>query len=510
MIIKAFYGDDLAAVRLPDETRVISAPPTLPALPDYEASVRKALLEPLGCPALSKIVKPDSRVTIAFDDLCLPLPPMARDLRGRAMGVVLEELFGAGVSRDRIKLVCANGLHRKWTLKELRHILGRKVFSEMGPERITNHDAEDPEGVCELGKSEEGRVVEVNRLVRDSDLVVYVNINWTAMNGGWKSVLVGLGTFRSIREHHNSAVLEQGTVMDPERSMFHEIMMDMGKVVSRNANFFTVETVINNRIWTGLAERFLSLEGGRSAGGVPGIARLAYPIPAGAKHFMAGFLRSFFEPVAVHAGRVEQVHPKTLEALARQMNVEVKGQTDALFLALPNVSPYSSFSRINPILTMNMALGYVYNMYQGMPVVRPGGVMIVLNPFLPGFHSRHHPSYIEFWERVLLETKAPKEIEERFEMDFARRPDYIRRYRDDFAYHGVHPLYAWSWGTLALKNLSRVIVVGALNRDIIERMGLENAASVDDALAMAGDTLGRGFSITHPVMPPIFCSVVRE
>ena len=59
------------------------------------------------------------------------------------------------------------------------------------------------------------------------------------MNGGWKSILVGLGTFESIRAHHNVGVLEQGTLMDPDRSHYHGMMGEMGAVVSENANIFT-------------------------------------------------------------------------------------------------------------------------------------------------------------------------------------------------------------------------------------------------------------------------------
>ena len=73
MLKKVFYGDDMVTVNLPDETRVLSALDPLEALTDYERSVRYALSSPLGCPPLREQVGPRSRVTIAFDDPCLPL-----------------------------------------------------------------------------------------------------------------------------------------------------------------------------------------------------------------------------------------------------------------------------------------------------------------------------------------------------------------------------------------------------------------------------------------------------
>ena len=42
-----------------------------------------------------------------------------------------------------------------------------------------------------VGKTEKGEDVEVNRRVAESDLLVYVNINLVAMDGGHKSTSTG-------------------------------------------------------------------------------------------------------------------------------------------------------------------------------------------------------------------------------------------------------------------------------------------------------------------------------
>lgn len=503
-----FCGDDLVRVSLPDETRVIAAPDPMPGLCDYSGAVRRALREPMGSVPLASLVRPGNRVTIAFDDPCLPQPPMARDVRAVAVEAVLEELFRAGIEKERVRLVCANGLHRKWTQEELRHLIGRRIWQQMGPSRIVNHDAEDPDGIVDLGRSRNGHPVQVNRRVTESDLLVYVNVNWTPMNGGWKSILVGLGTFESIRAHHNVAVLGRGTLMDPERSAYHGMMAEMGAVVAEHANVFTVETVVNNRVWGPGIDRLLSLNGRERNGAVSRPLRWARSLPEPVKQRLAGRLRSAYEPIAVNAGRVDAVHPATLAALGREQTVTVKDQTDALFLALPNLSPYSVFSRINPILMTNMALGYAYNLHQRRPVVREGGIVILMNPFLPGFHPQHHPSYQEFYDRVLAQTRDPKEIEEHFETDFASRPDYVYRYRHQYAYHGVHPFYAWAWGCLAMKQMSRILVVGARDPQVVERLGFTAVPNLEQALSAAGEALGKGFSISHLVVPPIFVTEV--
>ena len=54
------------------------------------------------------------RVTIAIDDISLPLPPMATpDIRQTILEIVLEMLGANGV--DDVHIIIANSLHRKMT-----------------------------------------------------------------------------------------------------------------------------------------------------------------------------------------------------------------------------------------------------------------------------------------------------------------------------------------------------------------------------------------------------------
>ena len=50
----------------------------------------------------------------------------------------------------------------------------------------------------------------------ESDLLIYVNINLVAMDGGHKSVPVGLASYRSVKHHHNvETMLHSKSYMDP-------------------------------------------------------------------------------------------------------------------------------------------------------------------------------------------------------------------------------------------------------------------------------------------------------
>ena len=162
----------------------------------------------------------------------------------------------------------------------------------------------------------------------------------------------------------------------------------------------------------------------------------------------------------VTAGAVGPVHEVTLEHCAAQQAVGVRGQADIVTAGLPYVGPYNVNSILNPILVMCMGLGYFFNLYQGVPLVREGGVMIFTHPVTREFHPVHHPSYVDFYEEVLTETTDPVEIEQRFEKAYAEDEWYRHLYRTRYAYHGVHPFYMWYWGAHALQHLGDVIFVG--------------------------------------------------
>ncbi len=62
---------------------------------------------------------------------------------------------------------------------------------------------------------------------------------------------------------------------------------------------------------------------------------------------------------------------------------------------------------------MCLGLGYYFNFYRGMPLVREGGVVIMTHPTPNEFHPVHHPSYIDFFEQVLADTTDPeRDVEE--------------------------------------------------------------------------------------------------
>src|SRR5580765_2973439 len=84
------YGEDFLLEDLPVGTRVIYPKPPIAGLPNPEAAIRYALNHPLGCDPLFAQLYPGMKVTIAIDDISLPLPPMKTpDIRQQILEIVL-------------------------------------------------------------------------------------------------------------------------------------------------------------------------------------------------------------------------------------------------------------------------------------------------------------------------------------------------------------------------------------------------------------------------------------
>src|SRR5215217_7192642 len=130
---KLFHaGESFRLERLPVGTRIVYAPPPLKPLADVEAAIDTALDEPLESDPLDALLRPGMRLTIAFDDVSVPLPPMREpDVRGQIIERVLERAYRAGV--DDVHLIAALALHRRMTAAELRHAVGAAVFHAFFP-----------------------------------------------------------------------------------------------------------------------------------------------------------------------------------------------------------------------------------------------------------------------------------------------------------------------------------------------------------------------------------------
>ena len=441
------FADATVEVHLPDRTRVVKAGQSatkIAPLDDQGAAVREALAGPLGMPRIGALVKPTSRVLIAFDD---PTVPSYGPIRQLAVEAVLEELASAGVPEEQVTLVCANALHRKWTREELSAGLGEEIVNRFG-ERIFCHDAEDADNLVHLGNTPEGYDVEVHRLVAECDLTVYVNAGYhLGFGGGWKSVCVGLSTWKSIRWTHTP----DGMSMSLHKNRMHAVFDAMGRHLEQRLGkrVFKVETVLAN------------------------------PFQAG----------------AVFAGGVDETRRAAIEVLGKvhQPRRATGERADVVVYGVPAWSPYAVFASMNPILTLiSSGLGYLggYIEAQG----NPGCSVILATPCPDQWDMEHHPAYREVWDRVLPASRDPYEISQRWIEEYATRADYIEQYRDAVAFHPVHAILA-THPLKRLRHAGRVFVAGAEDPALPRHLGFEPTSTVEEAITAAESIHGRDASI---------------
>ena len=441
------FGEGTIEAELPERTRVIKPGQSggrLAPAADEAAAVRTALAAPLGMPRIGALVRPSSRVLVAFDDATVPSYGPIRRL---AIEGVLTELAAAGVAEEQVTLVCANALHRKWTRDELAAGLGEDIVRRF-PDRLQCHDAEDSEQLVHLGTTPEGYDVEVHRLVADCDLTVYVNAGYhLGFGGGWKSVCVGLSTWKSIRWTHTP----DGMSMSLNKNRMHAVFDCMGRHLESRLGkrVFKIETVLANP-------------------------------------FQAGH---------VFAGGVDETRQAAIDVLStvHQPRRGAGEPADVVVYGVPAWSPYATFASMNPILTLiSSGLGYLGGYIEALG--KPGCSVILVTPCPDEWDMEHHPAYREVWQRVLPVSRDPYEISERWIDEFATRGDYIERYRNGVAFHPVHAILA-THPLKRLRHAGRVFVAGAQDPALPRHVGFEPTATVNDAIVAAESIHGRDCSI---------------
>src|SRR3954463_13406248 len=148
-----FSGDQLVEVDLPTGTRVVYPKPPLAALKDVDAAIRYAINHPYNSEPLYAKLRPGMKVTIAIDDISLPLPPMRRpDVRERVLTVVLDLLADYAV--DDVEIIIATSVHRRMKAEEVRHVVGDKIYNAYWPKKLYNHDAENLANMKYIGATD--------------------------------------------------------------------------------------------------------------------------------------------------------------------------------------------------------------------------------------------------------------------------------------------------------------------------------------------------------------------
>jgi nickel-dependent lactate racemase len=228
---------------LPSQWRVISGEdrPAAPVLTDVRADVGRALDNPIGSPPIEKLAKPGMDTVLVFDDQQRPTPAYL------ALPEIMNRLNRAGVPDGRISAVCATGTHPAPGAAQLRAKVGDEVLSRLEG-RIASHDARSPENII-IGRTHRGGIVEINKTVASADLVIGVGECMphpaAGFGGGYKIVMPGVASYRSVAEHHFAFMRHKNTTVNVlDGNLFWEEIVDAGRL---SGLAFKLDFVMNEK-----------------------------------------------------------------------------------------------------------------------------------------------------------------------------------------------------------------------------------------------------------------------
>ena len=171
-------------------------PQPMPQTCKPEELIATALSAPIGSPPLAEIVTAGEKVAIVTSDITrytgseIYLP------------MLVSELNQIGVLDSDIEIIIALGIHRYQTEAEQRKIVG----SLFGRIAVYDHECDDPAELVDLGLTDGGIPVKINRRVVTADRVIVTGTigfhYFAGFGGGRKGLVPGVASRETCMASH--------------------------------------------------------------------------------------------------------------------------------------------------------------------------------------------------------------------------------------------------------------------------------------------------------------------
>jgi lactate racemase len=195
------YGDSSFTFEFDNSQFTILTPDPTAETPLRDPQIGEAFDSPIDSAPLDEIVSSDDTVLIVVSD--------ATRATGSAqvVNLLVRRLIQYGVSPPNIAIIFATGIHRPVTEAEKVELLGPFIAQRI---KTLNHNAYEAASLINIGTTERGTAIEVNRALREFSRVIVlsgVGFHYFAgFNGGRKSICPGLASAAAIEETHMFAL----------------------------------------------------------------------------------------------------------------------------------------------------------------------------------------------------------------------------------------------------------------------------------------------------------------
>lgn len=166
-----------------------------------DAEIGAALDDPIGKPPLGDIVSIGDSVLIVVSDAT------RATASAQVVNLVVRRLIESGISPRDIRIIFATGIHRSVTADEKHALLSPFIVQRI---MTLDHDAYDSNAHVQLGVTERGITVELNRALKEHTHVILtgaVGFHYFAgFTGGRKSICPGLASARTVEATHMLAL----------------------------------------------------------------------------------------------------------------------------------------------------------------------------------------------------------------------------------------------------------------------------------------------------------------
>lgn len=165
-----------------------------------DEEIRESLINPIGSLQLTRLTQGKKKVVIVIDDMSRPTPIY------KIIPHVLKELHNNGILKENITIIGAVGAHRPMNRQDYTLKLGKDIVENYN---IQNHHPY--ENLIQLGKTNKGTPIHVNRTYYEADLKISISgvipHPLAGYGGGAKIVLPGICGIETLYGNHHRGTI---------------------------------------------------------------------------------------------------------------------------------------------------------------------------------------------------------------------------------------------------------------------------------------------------------------